>query len=549
MPKQPTNDLTWLDLADFRAGIMSKVQRTGSTAHGPYPVGAAQQTDTFRCIALPGGGLGPLPKAKHSFALPEQDAGATDDGKYHLVGFYSFGPVLSGTPTAGTDEFHIGVEWIKSSVRKFRWLRMRQFDGSNTLDTVKSIDSAEPTPVAIFWGMSFCTTRMNPTDTGTAGWPVVVASWAAGGGGFEKFVTAFPDPTDATTAAANSPKDLSTSRYGTVVGHQGRVVLLEANAYEHGNPPGATGAVPTNELVSFTDANSDVIGTQKQVFMAEFPNGYGAYGSISAGELFLVKQQGGAVDAQGDISYPQLIRLPGVVSTGNVSGRGCSSPVGFVYGTSENGVWLWRGADTSEKISQQLEDDFHINTEAGAHNNERIFFAEWADWVLVSNNWLWDTQSGSWWRIEDPDSYRFLHWSRGFNSNWMYGAVAQVDSGASRVFAWAFKRNEAASSWSWKSHPMLLDDNDLEADVRQVVLMAQGAGTVTVTLANESGDVDTLTFTLTDATKPVRLRQDAHTHGQWVTVKIEAAHTSTGAAPIVYKVKLGWQSRQHLAGG
>src|SRR4051794_33970522 len=50
-----------LILNDFSPGI---IQRTGvqTATTSPASMGAAQVTNTYRCIALPGGGLGPLPR-------------------------------------------------------------------------------------------------------------------------------------------------------------------------------------------------------------------------------------------------------------------------------------------------------------------------------------------------------------------------------------------------------------------------------------------------------------------------------------------------------
>jgi hypothetical protein len=540
--------LQYLDLTDFSPGIMQRMMRA-TTSAGQFPQGAAQETNTYRCISLPGGGLGPLPKRNTAYSLTEQDTAgqATDDGYYHIVGFYPFGPIQSGSPPGSPDELHIGVEWVKSATRKFRWLRMRAFNGTNTIDTIRSIDSTEPTPsTGLYWGMSFCTQRMHPTDVTLPGNPVVATSWAAGGGGYEKFVAVFPDPAD---ADSNNELALSTTRYGTVVGHQNRVVLLEALAYQHGDPPGATGAVPTNEQVSYTDANGMTLGTESAVWMPEFPNGYGAYGSISSGELFLVKQQGGGVLVQGDIADPTVFRLPGVASMGNIGARGASTPIGFLYPTIIGGLWAWRGADVSEKISPQLEDDFFIVSAAGSHQNERVFLAEWNDWCLMSNNWLLDCPTGSFWRIENPSDFTYLHFHRGFNGNFMYAALPRVEDAATQTFAHDFKRSAPATSFSWQSHPLFLDPQDRLINVREAVLTAQGSGTVTVTITDQAGTtLDTLTFTVTSTTSPQRLRKNmTGRNAQHIQVRIQSDSGDTDPAPIVYSLRLGWHQAMRKA--
>lgn len=544
-------DTQYVDISDFSPGIMQRLMRAGSGG-GPYPTGAAQVPGTHRCIALPAGGLGPLPKRNTPYVLnvPE-GANATMDGQYHIVGFYTFGPIQSGSPPGSPDELHIGIEYRfmngGTPERRFRWYRMRVFDGSNTLDTLKSINSAVGV-TNVCWGMSFGTQRMNPTNVLLPGYPVVVTSWVDHGNPtVNSFVSVFPDPTSAATAATNAVKDLATGKGGVVVCHQGRVVLLEASSFRHGTPPGAAGAVPSNEPISFTDPNAMVLGTQQQIFMSEFPNGYGAWGSISAGELFLVKQQGGGVIVQGDIADPTITRLPGVVSCGNASGRGASTPMGFIYGTILNGMWVWRGADTAEKVSAALEDDFYVVPSAVVHDSERFFMAEWADWMVCSNNWLLDTGTKSWWRIEDPTIYTYLHWQRGFAGQFMYGGLPNIPSGANAVIGHDFRRDVPATNFSWLSHPLFLDQGDRETEVRELIITAQGVGTVAVTITDASDPTNTKTHTITVTNNQTVSRQRVNTKlmARAVTVKIVSDGGST-AAPLVYGVRLGHHIRMRL---
>jgi hypothetical protein len=529
----------YVDLDDFSPGIHQRAMRS-TIGPGPYPRGAAQSIGTYRCMALPRGGLGPLPKRQTSYSLPSPEGAlATVDNLYHFVGFFPFGPIASGVPPGSPDELHIAVEYIYSGQRKFRWYRMRAFDGSNNLDTLKAITSTEGAPAQVWFGMSFGAQRMNPTDSTQPGFPVVGTSWAAGDGS-SPFVSVYPDPTSAGTAATNAVKDLSTTRFGAVVMHQGRLVLLESVPYSHGTP----GAMTTNEQISFTSSNNFDLGTQQQVFMTEFANGYGAYGSISAGELFLIKQQGGGVVVSGDIANPTVTRLPGVVSMGNISARAASTPVGLVYPTFINGMYVWRGGDTSEKISDQLEDDFFKVSAAGSHSNERVFLAEWADWMVCSNNWLLDTRSNppSWWRLEDPASFTWLHCHRGFNSDFFYVCAATMPSGITGTPIWHFRRSTATTNYSWLSHPLFLDDADNTLSTAELVLTAQGVGTVIVTIFDEYGTtLDAVTFTLTSSTIPARLRQNlSGGQARDFIVKIVSDGGST-AAPVVYSVRLGYK--------
>ena len=91
---------------------------------------------------------------------------------------------------------------------------------------------------------------------------------------------------------------------GTAAGysfvHQSRIVNAVGISYDW---PGSSFSV--NEQICFTDPpNSTTYGAQNEVFVAEEPYGYGAWGSISAGELFMAKQRGGGLIVSGDIFSP-----------------------------------------------------------------------------------------------------------------------------------------------------------------------------------------------------------------------------------------------------
>ena len=65
-PTDPRID-QWITIADFSPGIQQKVMTPGIVQPSPGGQGAASILNTYRCISLPGGGLGPLPKRYESF--------------------------------------------------------------------------------------------------------------------------------------------------------------------------------------------------------------------------------------------------------------------------------------------------------------------------------------------------------------------------------------------------------------------------------------------------------------------------------------------------
>jgi hypothetical protein len=96
MPSSSRRDpLQTLEITDFTPGIHS----AGGTPTRliPAPLGAAQLTNTYRCIGLKNGGLGPLPAIARAFDAPSNPDGGVPpvDGKYVAVGFKAIGFVFS----------------------------------------------------------------------------------------------------------------------------------------------------------------------------------------------------------------------------------------------------------------------------------------------------------------------------------------------------------------------------------------------------------------------------------------------------------------------
>lgn len=535
----PPAQLQWLTLNDFSPGIIDK--HLFAAAGGvPAPLGAAQRPDTHRCIALPSGGLGPLPARTRTITSPALDT-PTVHGYYAITGMYIFSPVLGGG--ADLEEVHLTVEYIYNpgtgNQRRVRWLRMTP---SNTWGSVVSIDSAQPSPGASYYGAPFEATRVNNVAPHlTPGTPVVYWSWQAVGGGYEKRLSIYPDP-----SAANSfsVQHLSTTRAGLVGVHQGRCLILEDVAYGHGS---ASHSISVNEQLSYTTpANSNILGNQQAVYVQEAPFGYGLVASVNAGELFLVKFQGGGVLIQGDLDAPTVIRLPNVMATGNWIQKGTATPIGYVYMSDGNGAWLWRGADSAIKISYQLEDRFYVNAAFLPIINCTAVCEQWGDWVLFSNNWLYDMRSESWWRIEDPSTLLIRWWSRMFDTNAFYGAPDQYPiNGAAAAYRWT--KTTPSTSYSWRSHPLPISINR-EVEIREVIVRGIGFGTVDLTFTGINGATTTVSnIPFSGAGRLETVRKNVSIEGTYLDVKIVANGSGGGGAPVIHAVHIGYQERQHLA--
>ena len=571
MPDTPAyaDEYDWVQLNDFRPGIYSKSYKVVAGLAVPAPLGAAQLSGTYSCIALPSGGLAPLPAVTAAFTvpLPDTDANATL-GYFNVDGFTAFGPVGPGaSPSGFVDDLFLGIEYLKTnSHRIFNFYRIDLITGTDPfpVDTLLTVDSTQNPTAEQYQGMSFAVSRMNPTSPFlTPGTPVVVTAWAPPGFAADVHVFSFPDPSEpgdteiAELCIPNRPTNTGETNMGDVLGHQGRIVLLEYITNAFGARTGD--AIPSNEQISFSDpANSFnafgggspyTIGTQQQVFAQEFPNGYGAWGSISAGELFLVKHQGGGVLVTGDIASPTVTRLPGVVSTGGMGCRAASIPPGLCYYARFSGAYFWRGADTSDKMSQNLEDDFIFYSPGpDALLDISVQLQEWADWMVTTNGYLYDTISGGWWRLDNPATYIPQWFARGYFADDLYAIPCRLNNTTKTGAVRKYNRRSPCHTYSWQGQPIPRYINRL-AESREYILVAEGAGTVVVSTKNIDGSSESQTFTLpaAAASQPVRLRLPCAARGYDVTPKIVATGTgSTGAAPIVHSLTLGAHQGQEV---
>src|SRR5689334_13528585 len=205
--------LNYFTVEDFTPGIQQKVNRQGSSV-SPSSNPSAATTNTFRCISLPGGGLGPLPRLVSTYtpAVPaSMPSGTSFNGAPNLVGFFIANPIYGTITGNSPSEGHFAYETVVSgTTRKFAWERHRLWEASPTIDTLKAISSAEPSPANNFRGCFFDTNRMDPSNPLNPGVPVVGAAWYVGAGGFERFWSVFPNPS---TPAAAPPDvfDISTT--------------------------------------------------------------------------------------------------------------------------------------------------------------------------------------------------------------------------------------------------------------------------------------------------------------------------------------------------
>lgn len=333
--------------------------------------------------------------------------------------------------------------------------------------------------------------------------------------------------------------------------------------FDYPDPPNGN----TLPLVPYPDGSgSTYASVQDEVFVQEHPFGHGAWGSISASELFLVKNSGGAYVIQGDLNAPTVTRLPGVTSTYGQMCRTADTPIGLVYASKNRGIWVWNGTNQAVKLSSALEDSSFLPSWNGAALNHgpAVDCRSWGGWLLVSNNWLMDTTSGGWWQLPltthaSPDTYRELAGYTWYGVSWdgdyLYAAqncIPTSDAGTGHNID-IFSRLVPASTYTWTSYPVRPPDiyKNRPMDIEEVVIRAQGVGTITVTLTGLGGSSssattspsDTLTFT--SQAQPVVLRMRSVIKNVTdVIVNVTSEATTPGQpAPILYSIAVGYSEQ------
>lgn len=299
---------------------------------------------------------------------------------------------------------------------------------------------------------------------------------------------------------------------------------------------------------------------ERATFGEEKPDRTGAAASITADEVIFIKDRGGAVMVRGDLENPTVVQLPYVESTRGARSIPATTPLGLVYGT-RNGVFLWEGGDTSRRLSAQLEGWFWNHNTAVEYLGIRGRFGWWNPWVCVPNNWLYDTRTDSWWRLDSIAN-------TGVSIN-----CYDISNETNRLYAFPHALNDSndvmwynadpdilADTYSWQSQP-LVQSRKRVITVQEVHLLttpgSTTAATITVTLSgfDKDGNAVTpvdVTFTTNTNKNPQMLHKDVATNFQaaYVKVKIVADANNTAVpAPKIHSLSLAVADRARLAKG
>lgn len=553
----------WQVIKDFTPGIHQRLS-------SDYPPGTASPSGTYRCYAVEGGALAPLPaKLTRSITIsPPASPASNQASEFRLIGLHLAGPLFySSEATPGVDENHteifIGMEWWVSNTLYTQVARYRRHYLTNPAwEAVwNSSDAGTYSATTRPRNVTFGTTRSNNDNPLQSG-PIVIA-WVVNG--YARF---FPDDLDTSVVstvampgdradAINSPTQLIIPI--NMVCHQGRVIITPLSLQNFG-----TGAALThNESLYWTafndlrtldstyDAGAGDVPAYFTVSVGpENPTGYGVMASLTANELLMIKARGGAVVIQGDVSgvgpsSPTARTLPYVRSTGLSLCNGTYGPVGYVYPVDGGGAWLWQGGDFSQNLTKHLEADFWRPTptdltgtaNAWGHGNTQMDSA--ANWVFFPNNWMWDTDLGGFWRIDDPDDRVIHRWAVDYRNRYAYGTPSGFrDSDDPAVYEYAL--TVPCNTYSWQSQP-LSTTIDKSVQLLDVAVVATGLGQIKVTASTlESPTGIDRMFYSTSTSFPDVQRQSFGIRGTHLTFRIEAEADDldgTAGAPTIHEIR------------
>ncbi|MCZ2110626.1 MAG: hypothetical protein LC118_13850 [Dehalococcoidia bacterium] len=306
-------------------------------------------------------------------------------------------------------------------------------------------------------------------------------------------------------------------------------------------------------------------------------------GTAANGQLFLIKDQGGAVLVDGDMDNPTVRVAPNVEPTYGIESTGVHTPVGYVYG-SRTGVYAWDGGDASRHLSPQLSGFFweHATAaETGRYLGSRGSFQYWDAKVFAPNDFLFDSAVNSWWRLE-PNSADIPSGTKRHPYNrYLIDMAGKLWAFAYKVtadctdYAFSYSTDKLRSAYSWRSQPLLVSRDHLVSvqDIELVVTPVAGMKIVATldgyTYDTAPGDASTgtlgmsktsrtVTFDSTGSsrydvaiadTQPIRLRADIPDNfiATQVTARLAVSSTTANTpAPKIHQMSFGVGKRSKI---
>lgn len=578
-------NLSILTISDFSPGIYR--YSLGGAAGMPTtyavnaPLGSA--ASAFRCINKPGVGLIPFPDYS-SFAAftftPTQSE--TVIPPVFCCGLGAVGAMSTTFPIGLTSPFKIQdlvvvelsfrANWTGSngtnnpSNAAFRFVPNTSgaafFATPEQLSEVHNNTFAS-NPLNIYTGAIFAQSQFTYTGDPNISYKLVwVDGGIAGAAAGEQYT---PSQT------ANSAQIISNNGSGSevvgygVYGHEGRLITFLSNgtAEFSSSNGGANGLQAlNNESIAYTDPPFTATytanpSTNSNSFPAESASGYGAWGSVSTGELFMVRQGFGGMVVTGDFAAPSsATKLPAVIGTGRLVQRATMCSVGLVYVTEADGVYAWNGGNTSAKISTQIPDDACVRTDLTPANctGGNIHHDVQNNLVFFANNWVFDSINNSWWNCEDPSVLNLAVFARSSSTSEFMWAMNGTGTGASQntFNLYGFDFETRANNWVWVSNPLPVSVGNL-ISVSWVEIVASNPTsspcTITITPTAPPGQTpiaagnqpQSVTFSIPPLASGYRESSRLGYTDYNVELSITANNPNTAlAAPVLHSINIGY---------
>lgn len=407
-------------------------------------------------------------------------------------------------------------------------------------------------------------------------WPRIVGknSGAAKDVDEDAIETYVIDPTSVTGPIPGSP-----IRQGLV--HQGRIVFTVQSRNGEATSQGLgtyAYSTPGDNICHF--AANDLYSeptTNQYRFMPENPGPIGVMASMNANELIAIKHQGGGGLLRGDVSKPQFVSLPGLPSIQGATNIPAVTSMGLVFGTRD-GVFVWQGSEGAESISQQL-DGWFWQPEGTPGLEDGFLYAEYPHrgkfnvsgyFVYAPNNWVYDMRTGGWFRLnpttqtvtvdETDTTYNVGYRNYEVSTTGRVYAVKPLITESDLTVAHLYDRDVPTSVYRWRSQP-IARTIARRVDVREVVAVLQGQGTVTITVIGINGQEDAVEFTIDSPDQPRVFRKSVKVVSEDIEVQIDSQATGTitytddgvpyaiegSPAPTVYRMSLGMHAGPSVA--
>ena len=571
------SDLQFITLDDFSLGIVDDWLAAGGAASAPD--GAAQLSDTWGCVSGTMGGLIPAPRrvSRMTGNQPIADFSKlpATSPRGHITSLRVVSPVMdrtsSGVAEVGTlrvhpDRVFVGFEWYANTGANYHhYGHVRAYSifkeaaanpaAPATYDPIdKQATTGTFTGNYTFGYTSVDLSRSNNGASTDVGYPFAACTFMSNREVTSEKHVAYPSnatPTVDSVATMGGVESSGGFAAYAIMAHQDRLLVLTRSVNVG---MGTDGELPTDIVGASAVNDYGTLGINVEAFVAENPGAFGSWCSVNANEAFFVKQQRGGFIVRGDVANPTIVRLPGIAPTYDAINIGTVAQNGmYIYGT-RNGVYGWAGYDTSQQLSKQLNnwfwkvpDNIDGSTDGTAGVSQYLHvkgqFASLENLVYISNNYLYDLDTKSWWKLTDPNgaepAYAFFEASASGN---IIAAPASFASNTDPILDW-YDNSQGQSSYSWKSQPLKKSRGRTLA-FRELELVASGHGTVVVTLIGRDGATDPITFTVDDD-NPVTLEQPAYCLSGDVVVKIVATATdSADPAPRVLRLGIGYMERE-----